>query len=164
MADEDCQRLHWIGGRDALVCPTGDMHQGIEESAALLLTVEPTAQEPSDGSHVDFLMLSDDSGDCTPEDHPTTVQNASIDKINVLPAGPDGRQDVEILASVGRTAVKPTDTDCPEAPEKKYRLLFRNKGDHFEVADGAAAIKALAGKDGDTGEVVLSDVVRPFAY
>lgn len=163
LADEGCQRVAWEGGRDALVCHTSDMHQGIATDTALLMTVEPgAAPEGQSGDSSWFLSVSDDEGDCESGAEPLkTTQSASIDRINLIPSS-NGRKDVEILASIGRIKAPAVQDACPAAPRKPYRLLFHHEGDHFAVADGLPALQALGQEE--CCEVRAGTEVRPLRF
>lgn len=159
LVGDGCQRLDWEDGRDALVCDTGDMHQGIASDTAALFTIEPVAAaQDQNGDHTRFLTVSDDEGDCD-EGAPKTTQSASIDRISLV-AGANGRKDVQILASVGRSRLMATQDQCPVAAKKPYRLLFRNLGDHFVLAQGLPELQALQHDDCCTVET--SAEVQPY--
>ena len=168
--NEKCLRLPWPAGpnpgqsRDALVCEHDDMHSGEQESSVLLFTVAATA--PADGpdyGSAGFLFLTDTTELCAPT-HENPVQKASVDKINLLPAGANGLQDLEIVASIGRANIKPDNADCPyDVPATQpVRLVFHNMGDHFDGSEAAPRIKALQPPMADGPGVGAT--VRPGAY
>lgn len=160
LADEGCQRLGWEGGRAALLCHTSDMQGGMATETAMLMTVEPTPPDGSQsGESAWLLLVGDDEGDCTGEQELRTTQNASIERISLVP-GQNGRQDVEVQASIGRVKAKPVNDQCPVAVKLPYKLRFRNDGDHLTAVDGLPALRGLQADD--CCEVRASEVVRPY--
>jgi hypothetical protein len=166
-ADDHCQKLTWTDGRDATVCETGDMHQGIASDAVQLLLFDATKPPDDDFNGTSFLLTTDESANCglEPEPHakPRRIQIANVDSVKLLPSETAGRQDVSVQTTISRVQLPHTANDtCPKGESHTYRILFRNMGDHFEASTGYAEIAAL--KEDDCCDLEVGDKVRPGRF
>lgn len=161
-ADESCQKLSWQQGRDAVICQTGDMHQGQESDAVQFLLFDATAPANEDWKNTLFLETTNDSSNCG-FTSARTIQMGKIDAVELLPRNTSGKQDVAVQATITRVPAPPEGTqDCPVGNPHTYRVLFHNMGDHFEAADGYTELAALT-KD-DCCELAVNEKVRPGKY
>lgn len=166
-ANDKCQKLTWADGRDALVCEVTDMHQGIVSDAVQLLQFDATKPPADDLAHALFLALTDETSNCGFENSlhakPHMIQLARIEKVEVLPAGSDGKQDVAIDAVISRVP-SPTqaESSCPAGNPQRHHLVFDNAGDHFDAGEGYIALHAM--KREDCCELTVTPRVVPGRY
>jgi hypothetical protein len=161
-ADSKCQRLLWQSGRHALVCETADMHQGVASDAVQFLLFDATTPAGEDWKNTLFLVTTDESSNCgfTP---PRTMQFGKIDAVELLPPDASGKQDVAVRTTLARVPAPPEGTTtCPKGEPHTYRVVFHNRGDHFEAADGYPAVATLA--HDDCCELTVNEKVRPGKY
>ena len=167
-ANDKCQKLPWPTGREALVCESTDMHQGVASDAVqLLLFDEKAPAQPDTFENTFFLGVTDESANCGFEAgthaKPHTMQLAKIDSFDVLPEAPDGNRNVAVNATINRvpSPMKPG-AACPAGQPHIYRLVFDNQGDHFDAGEGYIPLHAL--KREDCCELTMSPKVRPGRY
>jgi len=161
---DGCDVLPFLNDRDALICESSDMHQGIASDSVQLLMVD--SQEPKEDQAFDkntFLMVTDEAGYCLDPINPDSlIQYANVDKVALI-SGQNGRKDLAIDTTIGRVKRgHVTGDNCPDAPKKQYHLVFRNMGDHFEAAEGYAPVAAL--KREDCCEVAIGKIIQPASY
>ena len=151
-ANDKCQKLTLDGGRDALVCEVTDMHAGIVSDAVQLLQFD-AVKPPGDAfAYAVFLAVTDESSNCGFENgsrtKPRMIQIAKVEKVEVLPAGSDNRQDVAIDAVISRvpSPMKPG-SPCPAGNPQRHHLVYNNAGDHFDAGEGYVALHAMKRED-----------------
>ena len=141
-----CHALRMSSGRDALLCQTSDMHQGIIEDAVGLFTIgNKGAPDPDSGEDSVLLYTTDETETCA-DDHAgnLTVRVGNVTAVDLLPPGPNGLQDVRVRAKLGMARyAKLKDEHCPPMPMKEYEVVYRNRGDHLQAGSGSTALRAL---------------------
>ena len=164
-ANDKCQKLTLDGGRDALVCEVTDMHAGIVSDAVQLLQFDAAKPPANAFAYAVFLAVTDESSNCgfQADAKPRMVQLAKVEKVEVLPAGSDNRQDVAIDAVVSRVS-PPTKVGlpCPAGEPQRHHLVFNNAGDHFDAGEGYVALHAM--KREDCCELIVTPRVVPGRY
>ena len=166
-ANDQCQKLTLDSGRDALVCEITDMHAGIASDAVQLLQFDATKPPDHDFANSVFLAVTDESANCGFDSSlrakPHMVQLAKVEKVDVLPAGSDGRQDVAIDAVVSRVlSPAKAGAPCPAGDPHQHHLVFNNAGDHFDAGEGYVALHAM--KREDCCELTVTLRVVPGRY
>ena len=166
-ATDKCQKVTLDTGRDALVCEVTDMHAGVASDAVQLLQFDAAQPPPDSFSNALFLAVTDDSANCGfesgPRAKPHMVQMAKIEKVEVLPAGEDGRQDVAIDVVISRVpAPTRAGVPCPAGNPKRFHLVFNNAGNYFDAGEGYIALHAL--KREDCCELTVAPRVVPGRY
>lgn len=165
-ANRDCLKSLWGDGRDAVICTTSDMHQGVASMAVQLMTFDAAepAKEPSNDFHnVNFVVTEDESSNCgEPTGNPAMLQFDTIDRAYLMPSA-TSRPSLSIKVTLARTKPGPSGKDtCPAATPQSYTVNWKNLGDHFEAAEGFVA---LAGRAHDTCcELTVTQRVEPAKY
>ena len=163
MANDKCQKLTLDGGRDALVCEVTDTHAGIVSDAVQLLQFDADKPSMTDFANSRFLAVTDESSSCGSHAKPHLMQLAKIEKVEVLPAGSDGRQDVAIDVVISRVSA-PTQAGapCPAGSAQRHHLVYNNAGDHFDAGEGYVALHAM--KREDCCDLTVTPKVMPGRY
>ena len=162
-ADDKCQKLTLDGGRDALVCEVTDTPAGVVSDAVQLLQFDADKPSMADFANSRFLAVTDESSSCGSHAKPHLMQLAKIEKVEVLPAGSDGRQDVAIDVVISRVSA-PTQAGapCPAGSAQRHHLVYNNAGDHFDAGEGYVALHAM--KREDCCDLTVTPKVMPGRY
>lgn len=168
IADDKCLKAMWGEGRDAVICQTGDMHQGFASSGVQLMTFDtmsPSAPRDKDiYRKVNFVVTEDSSGNCGfPMGKPQqTLQFDKVDRAYLIPTN-TSRPSVVVKVTLARAkAGKAGVTTCPAAQPESYTVTWKNLGDHFEAADGYVGLSARA-KD-PCCDLMVASRVEPIRY
>lgn len=168
IADDKCLKAMWGEGRDAVICQTGDMHQGIASSGVQLMTfdaVQPTQTIDKDlYRKVNFVVAEDSSGNCGfPMGNPQqTMQFDRVNRAYLVPTN-TSRPSVIVKVTLARAKQgKPGAASCPAAQPESYTVTWKNLGDHFEAAEGYVPLAARAT---DTCcDLMVASRVEPIRY
>ncbi|MEG9431897.1 hypothetical protein [Terriglobus sp. ADX1] len=168
IADDKCLKALWGQGRDAVICESGDMHQGIASSGVQLMTFDAAQPSlPMDKDlyrKVNFVVAEDSSGNCGfPMGNPQqTLQFDKVDRAYLVPTD-TSRPSVTVKVTLARAkAGKRGVATCPAAQPESYTVTWKNLGDHFEAAEGYVSLAARAA---DTCcDLMVASRVEPIRY
>ena len=165
-ADDTCLKSTWGDGRDAVICQSSGMHQGVESNAVQLMTFDSAApQHRMDGDvyrKVNFVVTEDGSSNCgEPLGDPAMLQFDRIDKASLVPTN-TSRPSVRVKVTLSRAKPVKGAGDCPVTQPQSYTVTWKNLGDHFEVAEGYVALAARAADP--CCELMVAQRVEPYHY
>lgn len=166
-ADGTCLKAMWGQGRDAVICQSADMHQGVASNAVQLMTFDETAPPPSTEKDayrkVNFVVTEDGSGNCGfAMGNPSMLQFDRVDRTYLIPTN-TSRQSVTVKVTLARVQPgKSSVTSCPSAQPQSYSVTWKNLGDHFEAAEGYVALAARAADP--CCELMVAQRVEPYRY
>ena len=162
-ANGNCLKALWGDGRDAVICTVGDMHQGIESNAVQLMTFDaaaPTKSETVAYRKVNFVIAYDNRSNCG-FDQSSTAQFDTIDRAFLVPTITN-RPSLTVKVTLARAKATPGVKDCPAATPQSYTVNWKNRGDHFEAAEGFVALAAMA--QDSCCELTVTQRVEPAKY
>lgn len=162
-ANGDCLKALWGNGRDAVICQVQDMHQGTASNAVQLMTFDaagPAKTETADYRKVNFVIAYDSSANCGFGSSPT-AQFDKVDRVYLIPTI-NNRPSLTVKVTLARAKEAPGAKDCPVAQPQSYTVNWKNRGDHFEAADGFVAL-AAKGED-SCCELTVTQRVEPAKY
>jgi hypothetical protein len=166
-ANDTCLKAMWGEGRDAVICQTPDMHQGVASNAVQLMTFDEAAPRPSAEKDiyrkVNFVVTEDGSGNCGfAMGNPSMLQFDRVDRAYLIPTN-TSRQSVTVKVTLARAKPgKNGMASCPSAQPESYSVTWKNLGDHFEAAEGYVALAARAADP--CCELMVAQRVEPYRY
>lgn len=166
-ADETCLKSIWGDGRDAVICQTSDMHQGIASDAVQLMTFDTAQPSPLIDQElyrkVNFVVTEDGSGNCGfPLGDQQTLQFDKVDRAYLVPTNTN-RPSVIVKVTLARAKSGKAGVDtCPAAQPESYTVTWKNLGDHFEAAEGYVGLAARA--QDPCCDLMVASRVEPIHY
>lgn len=167
IADDKCLKAMWGEGRDAVICQTGDMHQGFASSGVQLMTFDTAPPLPLIDKDiyrkVNFVVAEDGSGNCGfLMGNQQTLQFDKVDRAYLKPTN-TSRPSVVVKVTLARAEVgKRGVATCPAAQPQSYTVTWKNLGDHFEAAEGYVGLAARA--QDPCCDLMVASRVEPIRY
>ncbi|MEZ2346093.1 hypothetical protein [Terriglobus sp. RCC_193] len=168
IADDKCLKALWGEGRDAVICESADIHQGIASSGVQLMTFDAAPPSPPKDKEiyrkVNFVVTEDGSGNCGfPMGNPQqTMQFDKVDRAYLVPTN-TSRPNVIVKVTLARAkAGKRGVATCPAAQPQSYTVTWKNLGDHFEAAEGYVGLAARA--EDPCCDLMVASRVEPIRY
>jgi len=165
-ADNTCLKSPWADGRDAVICQSEDMHQGVASNAVQLMTFDEASPKrpPNQDAYrkVNFVVTEDGSANCGAlMRNPDMLQFDHIDRASLVPTN-TSRPSVRVKVTLARAKPEKGSKDCPITQPQSYTVVWKNLGDHFEAAEGYVGLAARA--EEKCCELMVAQRVEPYHY